>query len=87
MKIKKFDKLLDGGTVIITTTDDVEYYIDGRISSDTKDKIYLSYPHDNKEYLENSEEILKEIVIALKNYNHSFYQTSIDSLIEKYNKN
>jgi len=57
MKIKKFDKLLDGGTIIITTTDNVDYYIDGRISSGTKDKIYLSYPHDNKEYLENSEKI------------------------------
>ena len=57
MKIKKFDKLLDGGTIIITTTDNVDYYIDGRISSGTKDKIYLSYPHENKEYLENSEKI------------------------------
>ena len=83
MKIKEFEVYKDGGTIKIVT-DKKTHYIDGRIHSSTKNKIFTSYPSDNNEYLKNSEELLKQIAESLKSFKNIFYQELIDDFILKY---
>lgn len=52
----------DGGTMVIGT-DKGDFFIDNRISSETKGKIYSEYPKsDNSNVLENQDEIKNHII-------------------------
>ena len=50
MEIIKIDGYLDGGTIKITTKEEI-YCIDRRIGTATKGKIYLDYPKDDNSNL------------------------------------
>lgn len=82
MKIIKFDQYLDGGTTEIITNNGI-YCFDSRLGTKTKGKLYNGYPKkDNSNLINDSNEIEKEIIEALKEYKDDFYQLSIDSFIK-----
>lgn len=96
MKILNFDIFLDGGTIAIEcesnsgielTSDKNIYCFDYRMRTTTEGKLYLGYPKDdNSNLINDSEKIELEIIEALKNYKDVFYQSTINGLINKYNK-
>ena len=66
MIIKKTDGYKDGGTIRIET-DIGKYYVDRRIGTKTRDKIYNGYPkEDNSNIIENQDEIKNQIMEAWK---------------------
>jgi hypothetical protein len=85
MKIINFQRYKDGGTDELTIEDGTKYCFDGRIRSQTKNKLYLGYPkNDNSNLIEDSENLKKELINALKDYKNDFYKISIDYLINNY---
>jgi len=85
MKVLDYNVYKDGGTVVITTNEGV-YSYDNRIHSTTRGKLYEGYPKGNDSNIINeSIEIEKKILDALKEYKNSFYEASITDLIK--NKN
>jgi len=81
MEIKKFEMLLDGGTIKITTDKGI-FCFDHRIRTKTKGRLYNGMPNDvNSNVIENSDDLETEIIESLKNFNDVFYQISIERLI------
>lgn len=71
MEILKLNGYLDGGTIMITTNEDI-YSIDSRIRTKTKGYIYLGYPNkDDSNILLNQEEIKIKLLEAIENYDES----------------
>jgi hypothetical protein len=66
MKITFIEAYLDGGTQKIVTEDEKEYYIDGRIYSTTKGKIYSLYPGKSDSKMLDDVELYEEIIEAVK---------------------
>lgn len=78
MKIIKFEKYLDGGTIKIIS-DSGTFFFDARFGSDTKGRLYNGYPEDpGSQIIENSENLERELLEALKLYKDDFYQSQID---------
>jgi hypothetical protein len=81
MKILKFDMYKDGGTIEIVTDEGI-YCFDDRLFTKTKGRLYNDYPKDdNSNLIENSTEIEKKIINALKEYDDDFYNEQIKNLI------
>jgi hypothetical protein len=86
MKIIKFERYRDGGTIEITTDEGI-FCFDERIRSLTKGRLYEGYPkEDNSNLIENSEELEAELLDLLKDYKHAFYQVSIDYFLKSKQK-
>lgn len=69
MEIKNFSAYLDGGTFVIITTDGI-YYIDRRIKTKTKNRIFTTYPNNNNfGLIENQDEIKNKLIKAIDIYN------------------
>lgn len=81
MEIKKFEMYRDGGTVELTCDKGV-FCFDERIGSKTKGCLYDGYPKDdNSNLIENSDDLEKELIEALKSYKDNIYGSSIDNFI------
>lgn len=86
MKIIKFECYKDGGTSELTIEDGTKYCFDDRLFSKTKNSLYLGYPKsDNSNLIEDSENLKRELMTALKDYKNDFYKVSIDYLIKRIN--
>ena len=82
MEILSFDQYLDGGTTKVKTNKGA-FSFDKRIRSKTCGSLYAGYPKDdNSNIIEDGKEIEEQIIKALKNYKHKFYQDSIDYFIK-----
>lgn len=68
MEILKIDAFLDGGTIVLSTNEDI-YYIDNRIHSHTTGAVFLTYPKDDNSNIAPDQETLKlKIKDAIENY-------------------
>ena len=77
MEILKFNMYLDGGTVEIITDEGI-YCFDRRLSTTTRDKLYLGYPKkDNSNLIEDSVVLIVDLIKKLSYYQDDFYQESI----------
>jgi thermostable 8-oxoguanine DNA glycosylase len=86
MKIINFKMYKDGGSIELTTDDEI-FCFDRRISTTTKDRLYNNYPNkDNSNLIENSNKLENELIEELKHYKNVFYQSSIDFFIESRNQ-
>ena len=82
MKIIKYNVYLDGGTVEIKTDKGV-FCFDGRIRSNTEGRLYQGYPKkDNSNIIENSIELEKKLIEALKSHKDEDYQNAINDFIK-----
>lgn len=81
MEIKEMEMYKDGGTVkLITNTD--TYYIDNRLRSETKHKLYDNYP-DMGNIIKDDKEIKNKLYKALENYHDNFYSPTTINYIRK----
>ena len=86
MVIVDFIEYSDGGTIEIKTSEDLTYYVGGRMNR-SSGKVYYEYPVVGEEDLyltPNSNELLQEIVVDLESYHNELYQGIIDWFIRKY---
>lgn len=68
MEIIKINACLDGGSVKISTNDNL-YFIDSRIGTKTKGCVFIGYPKDdNFNMVGNQTEIKMELKLAIENY-------------------
>jgi|TARA_B100000767_G_C19255088_1_gene324835 hypothetical protein len=79
MEIKDIDMYKDGGTVKLTTNTGT-YYIDNRLRSETKYKLYDNYP-DRGNLIKDDKEIKNKLHKALEEYHHNFYSPTTISYI------
>lgn len=82
MVILDFNMYTDGGTIEITTNKGI-FCFDNRMHSVTKGKLYWEYPKlNNSNLLRDSAELESEIINALKNYDNTFYASSIEHFLK-----
>lgn len=86
MEIRDIKIYMDGGTIEVLTNEG-NYWIDNRLLSKTKGRVYVnSYPKDdNSNMLNNVIESLQieiELVEALRYFKHPHYQAAIDSFVK-----
>ena len=91
MKVINIDGLLDGGSILIETTES-KYYIDDRLLSTTPNIIYLNYPSniDAKRLTSEEKGIVLNAIKDFKNNNSKgdgMLGFFIDSAIEVLEKN
>lgn len=68
MKINYITGYLDGGTIRVETDEEI-YFIDSRLQTKTKGKIYKGYPEPgNYNLVENQEKLKVEILKGLETY-------------------
>lgn len=84
-EIKKFDVLLDGGSIVIDTNEG-NYFIDNRIGSMTINNIYNAIPESLEDYSnilegETLTDTIKKLIDGLSNYKNDFYQTTVNHII------
>lgn len=82
--IKEMDVYTDGGTVKLTTNMG-DYYIDNRLGSETKHKLYDNYP-DRGNIIKDDKEIKSDLYKVLENYHHNFYSPTTICCIRDYLK-
>lgn len=80
-EIKEMEVYSDGGTVKLTTNIG-DYYIDNRLGSETKYKLYDNYP-DRGNLIKDDEKIKNELYNVLENYHHNFYSPTTICCIRK----
>lgn len=79
-EIEIIDSYKDGCTIEIRTNKE-NFFIDNRLFSETKGKIYLEYPKsDNSNIIENQEEI-KLLILEIINDVESVYKDNIIKLL------
>ena len=82
MKIEQVDFVMDGGTTLIKT-DKGEFYVDGRLSTDTEGAIFNGYPDEGGS--KEVPEIKGELVKVLKEYmieNKAIFTSAIEDTID-----
>ena len=80
-EIKDIEMYSDGGTVKLTTNIG-DYYIDNRIGSETKYKLYDNYP-DRGNPIKDDKKIKNKLYKALENYQDNFYSPTTIGCIRK----
>ena len=85
LEIKKFDVLLDGGSIVIDTNEGI-YFIDNRIGSMSINNIYNAIPESLEDYSnmlegETLTDTIEKLIDGLSNFKNDFYQTTINHII------